>query len=278
MTVRSTTTTTTTTTTTKAAGVFVAAVVGCAVMVTGASAQRLESTFDEANAAAVRGDYDRALELYESLESAGVVDADVSFDLATVHAQQQRYGEAIRYFERTLALAPGDSDAKTGLAQARRALADRLAAQEGEVELAQTSSLGEALVYDLSEGGLAWAFAVCWVLLFGAIAGWRLLAARARLVSATASVLLLVGVVVVGALLATKRGVFRDGSIAVVVAAEASVLEGPDPRARQRHRLLEGQRVVVTDREANYVRLRGPQGERGWAPEDAIGQILPDRP
>ena len=101
---------------------------------------------------------------------------------------------------------------------------------------------------------------------------------RARLVGATAAVLLIGAVVTDGVLLATKRGVFRAGEPAVVVGDGARVLEGPDPRARERHRILEGQRVEITGREPGYVRVRGPQGERGWAAEEDIGAILPADP
>ena len=158
---------------------------------------------------------------------------------------------------------------------ARRALADRLAAAEGEVELSQASSLGEALVRGLGEPALAWSFLGLWSLLFVALAGWRLGRGRSRLVSATAAVLLLGAVAADGLLLITKRGVFRDGEAAVVIGRQARMLEGPDPRARERHRLLEGERVQVTGREPGYVRLRGPRGERGWASETDVGLILP---
>ncbi|MBO6936868.1 MAG: tetratricopeptide repeat protein [Deltaproteobacteria bacterium] len=245
------------------------------VLAAGASAQRLEDTFAEANEAAIRGDHAAAQASYESLEEAGVLDADVAFDLATVHAQQGHYGEAIRYFERTLALRPGDPDAKTGLVGARRVLADRLAAEEGEVELAEHSSLGQALVRDLGESALAWSFVVVWLALFLALAGWRLLSGRARLVSAVATILLLAAVVGDGLLLATKRGVFRAGDPGIVVSGRARVLEGPDPRARVRHRLLEGQRVDVVGREPGYVRVRGPRGERGWVVDGEVGLVLP---
>lgn len=240
-----------------------------------ASAQRLEDSFAEANEAAIRGDHAAAQAGYEALEEAGVLDADVAFDLATVHAQQGHYGEAIRYFERTLALRPGDPDAKAGLEGARRVLADRLAAEEGEVELTEHSSLGQALVRDLSEGALAWTFVGVWLALFVALAGWRLLKGRAKLVSAVATVLLLGAALGDGLLLATKRGVFRAGAPAIVVSGRARVLEGPDPRARTRHRLLEGQRVEVVGREPGYLRVRGPNGERGWVPANDVGLVLP---
>lgn len=240
-----------------------------------ASAQRLEDTFASANDAAIRGDHAEAQAGYEALEEAGVLDPDVAFDLATVHAQQGHYGEAIRYFERALALRPGDPDAEAGLTGARRVLADRLAAEEGEVELAEHSSLGQALVRGLGEGALAWTFVIVWLAFFVAAAGWRLLRGRARVVSAVATVLLLAAVVGDGFLLATKRGVFRAGEPGIVVGARAQVLEGPDPRARVRHRLLEGQRVEVVGREPGYVRVRGPRGERGWVPEGEVGLVLP---
>jgi hypothetical protein len=245
------------------------------LLASAASALRLEDTFAEANDAAIRGDHAEAQRGYEALEEAGVLDADVAFDLATVHAQQGHYGEAIRYFERTLALRPGDPDAKKGLVDARRVLADRLAAEEGEVELTEHSSLGQALVRDLGEGALAWTFVVVWLALFVAVAGWRLLRGRARLVSAVATVLLLAAVVGDGLLLATKRGVFREGAAGIVVSGRARVLEGPDPRARTRHRLLEGQRVEVVGREPGYLRVRGPKGERGWVLDGEVGLVLP---
>ena len=104
----------------------IVAVVLLAALASPAAAQRLETIFAEANAAYFAGDYDAAAAGYERLVSAGVDDADVSFNLATAHAKARRYGQAIRWYERALWLAPGDDDAERGLAVDARGQVTRL--------------------------------------------------------------------------------------------------------------------------------------------------------
>ena len=97
-----------------------------------AAAQRTASIFEAANQAYYQGDYATAAEGYRLLVESGIDDPDVAFNLATSYAQLGQYGRAIRWYERTLRLAPGDDEAEHNLAEVRRALGQRQAEAQGE--------------------------------------------------------------------------------------------------------------------------------------------------
>ncbi len=247
-------------------------VLGSLFLVSHGQAQSLDVLFEEANQAAFEERFDDAIAGYDRLLASGVADSDVEYNLATVHAQAGHYGSAIRHFERTLRLAPGDDDAERALSDVRRVLADRRARAEGEAEIDEGGGFGEALVRPFTEDVLAFGVLGLELLLL------MLLVVRARsqggvrlgatLVSG------LVGLLFLGAGLglALERGVFHEGQDAIVVRDRVPMRQGPDPRAGSRSEAREGDWARVVDEDEGFVLVR-IAGQQGWVETDAIGAI-----
>ncbi len=241
-----------------------------------ASADSLEEIFERGNAAYFRGDYDAAAADYRRLVDLGVVDPDVSFNLATAEARRGRYGAAAQFYERALWLRPGDSDAHDGLDAARAALGRRLAEQTGEGEVDTAPPLSEALFGGVGRTSLAIVTVIAETLLFAALLA--LLFARresVRLGLGIAAPLLAILALVCGTGWALRAGAFEEGAPAVIVEPTAPLREGPDAHAQVRHRAREGQRAWVLERERSWSRVRVPDVGEGWIANEGVGLVRP---
>jgi hypothetical protein len=253
--------------------VLAAIVLGLLAIVPEARADSLEQIFTRANAAYFRGDYDEAAREYRRLVEAGVLDADVTYNLGAAEAKRRRYGAAIQQFERALWLRPGDDDAEQALAAVRAALAERRAAARGESEV-HAASLGEAVYGGVSIdvlAGLALVFNTLFFVALGALVVLRRESLRVGI--GIAAVIAAVGLGVSGAGLAVRSGWLDDGEPAVVLEERAPLREGPDARASERHHAPEGHRAWVLERDGDFALVRVPGVGEGWIAKSAIGMV-----
>ncbi|MDH5673340.1 MAG: hypothetical protein OEZ06_14395 [Myxococcales bacterium] len=242
-----------------------------------AAARSLQEQFKAANDAYFQGDFERAASHYLALVEAGVHDPDLYFNLATTEAHRGRLGHAILYFERSLWLEPGDGAAERGLEAARRILARRWAEAEGEATVRTRPPLSAALLRPLSADLLAWLLLVCNALFFGCLlVRSRLEAEAVRLGLTIAAPILALLTLLSGLGLLAKLDRFEAGQAAIVVAADAQLLEGPHGRAKGRGRAREGQPARTLSREGDFVRVRMAGGAAGWLPVADVHTIRPD--
>lgn len=259
-----------------AAGISVLA--AFAVASPNARADSMNEIFERANAAYFGGDYDASADGYRRLVELGVVDADVAYNLALAEARRGHYGQAIRFFERALWLRPGDADALHGLEAARSALGGRRARSEGEAEVDAGPPLAEAFFGGISRDVLAALTLALDLGLFGVLIALLFVQREnARLGLGVAAPLIGLTLMVSAAGLALSSGWLDEGEPAVVIAEQAPLLEGPDPRARERHRAREGQRAWLLDRDGDWVRIRVPSIGQGWVEAHQIGRVRPGR-
>ena len=247
-------------------------VVALMTLATSASAQQVGTLFEEANAAFYAGDYTQAIQTYEELRAAGVVDPDLSYNLGTAYAKDGQLGHALLNFERSLYLNPGASDARTNLEATQQGLAERLTATRGEIETSESRGLGEAIVRDISEFTLGILLLLCWGLVFLMLIARMYAKGRARVGMTVAGALALLFSASFAVLLASKHGVFQDGKPAVVTAV-VDLLEGPDPRATTRGEAFEGERGSLVAEDGDYVRVSLGGGRGGWLPREHVGLV-----
>jgi hypothetical protein len=237
-------------------------------------ADSLRDVFARGNAAYARGDYAGAVKEYEALNDAGLDDPDLAFNLASAYGTLGKYGQAIRYFERSLRLSPGDAQARAGLKAARDALGEKQAQQTGEAIVVDRPPLTEAVFSQLSEATLSVLLLVSLWLASGlliALPYVKLEGARLGIGIASAALfsLSLVSALGVGA----KASFGRAGARAVIVGETAAIREGPDERARLLGELVEGESVRVLGREGSFARVL-MRGEReAYVRAGDVGEI-----
>jgi hypothetical protein len=237
-------------------------------------ADSLRDVFTRGNAAYARGDFAAAVKEYEALNDAGIDDPDLAFNLASAYGTLGKYGQAIRYFERSLRLSPGDAEARAGLKAARDALGEKQAQQSGEAIVVDRPPLTEAVFSQLSEATLSVLLLVSLWLACGlliALPYVKLEGARLGIGIASA---VLVSLSLVSALgVGAKASFGRAGTRAVIVGETAAIREGPDDRARLLGELVEGESVRVLGREGAFARVLSRGEREAYVRAGDVGEI-----
>ncbi len=238
-----------------------------------ALADSLDERFTRGNSAYARGDFAGAIAEYERVVEAGVDDPDVYFNLASAHGSLGHYGQAIRYFERSLRLRPGDELAQKSLAETRTALGERTAQLTGEAIVAERPPLSDALFARLTTDALGWGLLLgSWLASLCALALLRVRSEAARLglgITAGAATLL---AALSGFGLGTRTDWGRSEARAIVIAPSATMRQGPDANAPAMTELPEGTSARVLSREGRYVRVQAGSHE-GYLHAREIGEI-----
>lgn len=244
------------------------------LLVGSASADSLADLFASGNAAYARGDYSAAISDYETLVESGVMDAAVSYNLGNAHASLGHLGQAIRYFERTLGVSPGDDAAERNLKLARDALGERQAKERGEALVAERPALGQALFAALREDTLAYLLVVStWIFSLALLALFFVRAEGGRLsLGISASVFALLALIS-GFGLWAKADFGAPGRRAIVVQDRAALREGPDDGARSAGELSEGESVRVLGKTGRFARVLLAKGGEGFVEAAAVGEI-----
>lgn len=247
----------------------VAVLVTLAAATAGAVSAR--ELLSRALAAEARGDLPTAARSLEELVAAGVDGDGVLYDLGTVYARQERYGEAIWCYERVLRRAPLMWSARENLRATRTRLARRDAGRSGQAVVEQAVPL-RVQIGELVPPG--------WGVLLGIIgeigvvfAVWR----RRRATSELEGVGLTVALVLSLALTAGALGAVAARR---ALPAEAVVLHD-GLRLRQAPRVdgipdaavREGERVELVSRDGIFTRVRTLTGATGWIESGELGAL-----
>lgn len=223
----------------------------------------LAATPDEAVEQVLRGDYASAASTGIALIDAGLVNADVYYNLGNALFKQGDLPGAILAWRRAELLAPRDGDIDANLAHARRSTRDR-------IELAP--QLGVLFWRDsLSPVEQSWGAAI-----FAALLGALMLLRRARpdaniaipgLLCAVPAVLLTISTVAeLRELAETPGGVVQAERVEVRSAGAGGVVL---------FELHAGAEVELRERVAGQVQVALPDGRRGWVAADAVAVVDP---
>ncbi|HEY6877706.1 MAG TPA: SH3 domain-containing protein, partial [Polyangiales bacterium] len=173
-----------------------------------------------------------------------------------------RYGQAIRYFERSLRLDPGDAAAREGLRIARETLGEHQARARGEAIVVDRPPLTEAVFSFFTADQLAWALLITAWLAVGLLLSLVVVRVEGLRLGVGIGAASLGALAVAAALgVGAKADWGKPGARAVIVREGAQVREGPDDRATLMGELAEGEAVRVLAREGRFARIL-TSGER----------------
>jgi tetratricopeptide (TPR) repeat protein len=198
--------------------------------------------FAEANARLEAGDSEAAARLYEALLADGLESPALHANLGAARLRAGRRGAAVASFERALRLDPRDADARADLALARGRRAGPGAAEPPFLA---------RVVERTPDAWAAAAFAAPWTALFLLLALGRGARGRTRTLLRLAATLAAL-LAALGAALLAGRAAERSAAVAIVVAAEAPLRDGPEEALR----LLEAR--------GGAARVRLASGAEGW--------------
>jgi hypothetical protein len=232
---------------------------------------RADNTYAKANAAFTSGEYPVAVELYESLVSAGVVHEDLYYNLGNAYYRSGWLGPAIYNYERALRVSPGFSDARYNLAVAREAVAEKVVDRLKKAEQEQWTI---SLVTYFTIGELSVAFLVLNILFFGGLIVLRFISnGFARTALLVSTVFLGVGFVACTALTVGHALYLEKVRVGIVLPDQLHMREGADQKTATRSPVHAGLRVRIIRQEPGWTQVRLANGAEGWVPEKSIGAL-----
>lgn len=221
----------------------------------------LNAVWSSANTAYNEGDFAEAVELYESILSAGEHSAKVYYNLGNAYYKQEQLGKAILNYNRALRLAPYDEDIEHNLEYATAATKDQI---ESIPEFFLSRWMGAARNIMGSDG---WAAASLVVLAVTLIAALIYLLAQTLSRRKAGFYVMCVGAVmfVVSAVFAYQsRQELIGGGEAVIMSSAVAIKSSPDRAATDLFVLHEGTRLSVGERIDGWAEIRIADGRKGW--------------
>lgn len=249
---------------------FLAIALGSAlVFAAGTDAQ--EELFVQGNRHYQGGDFEAAIEAYETILSAGYESAPIHYNLGNAYFKAGDLGRAILSWERSRALSPSDPDVEANLTLASSLTVD-------DVQPLPRFWLVSVIVWWvdlLPQPVLIGSVSVAWLSLAGGLAVWivayrswlRRLGARIAIASGIA-------VLVLGSSLLAREleiGTVERGVIlSAVVPVRSAPTEDDNLTLFEVH---EGARVRVDQRTGAWAEIVLEDGKVGWVPAETIGII-----
>ncbi|MFO1520357.1 MAG: tetratricopeptide repeat protein [bacterium] len=226
----------------------------------------LQDEFTQANEAYFNRDFPKAIQLYSDLEKRGMVSGDLFYNLGNTYYRSGQIGWAIYYYLKALRYHPRDRDL---VANYKYVLGKRVDQIETPLWIkvyrtlffwVEGATLKELLIVTLV---LYWLFFLLLIL--------RILKKKFALTLA----LLAVSAFNL-ALLPTAVAKYYEEKVqvtGVVVSPVAPVFSEPAKGAIKLFELHEGAVATVTDEANDFVKLRLPDGKRGWVGAGDVRQI-----
>ena len=227
--------------------------------------------FQSANAAYFHGQYDEAIRQYEQVATLGVRAEDLFFNLGNAYAKAGKLGPAIYNYERALLLDPGQEDVAFNLKAAREA-----ARTKGEDRLvgAELSSRWIRLVEPYTVSALSWTFLSVWVALFALLVALHFVQPGFLRVGLQASLAFVaLGVLASGILLGGRLYLAERVEQAVVLPDSVQVREGPDANYTSSFAVHAGLKILITEKDQDWLRVRLANGLEGWLREPDLGRL-----
>lgn len=214
--------------------------------------------------------YDKAVDTYQQIVSAGFEGTSLYYNLGDAYYREGKLGLAILYYEKALRLSPGDGDAIHNLKIANARTVDKIEA------------LPQFFLFEWWESLLAlssvtgWTYAAyAFYILFLFSIGLYFFAKRSGLqrsavYSGFATTLLLVITV---SLLAVKLNREMNVKSAIVIAPTATVKLSPDSTSNDAFIIHEGLKVRELNSVGDWIDIRLQDGKEGWIQRNDIATI-----
>ncbi|MBL7686182.1 MAG: tetratricopeptide repeat protein [Deltaproteobacteria bacterium] len=222
-----------------------------------AQERTLQSQFDQANEAYFQRDFPKAIQLYQDLESRGLVSGDLFYNLGNTYYRQGEVGEAVYYYLKALRYSPRDRDLVANL---RYVLSKRV----DQIEPGLLSKVYHTLFFwgDLMTLKELLLTTALFYGLFFIILALRLMKKRTGLTFALVLLLLLNLLLLPTAV--AKYVQEKMQTIAVIISPQASVFSEPTDSSIKLFELHEGTYGKVLDQTKDFIKMNFDSGKVGW--------------
>ena len=234
-----------------------------------ASAQN-ELLFTQANEAYNKGDYTKAVELYEKIEKTGNVSENLYFNLANSYYKLQKVAPSIYNYEKALSIAPNNQDIIDNYRFAQNMRIDQIDSLPQGI-LTRTY---KSLVNLWSVDTWAW-LSVVFVFLF-AIAFFFFYRAKfpqeRKLFFGGWSLSIILSLLCL--IFAFQTESYKaNTNFAIVFASESTIQSEPNLRSEKLFKLHEGAKVQVLDNIDDWKQIKLTDGKTGWIAKTELKEI-----
>ena len=233
-------------------------------------AKTVDERAADADAMYRQGNYEAAIEQYETVFSEGFTSAELYYNLGNAYYRTGQMGLAILNYERALRLKPTMSDAKENLALAQNQTVDRITVLPKFFLVRWIDTLCTVV------SPAAWRIIV---LVLVALIALSFIAFRLGSLISVRKAGLIVGIVMALLLLlsvlflmhSTRH--YNARSEAVVMSQSLTVKSSPEVQSIDKLILHEGTTVTISDSLAGWYKITIADGTTGWCTTDDIERI-----
>ncbi len=228
------------------------------------------SAFAKANTSYTNGDYQEAIDSYESILQSGLQSAEVYFNLGNAHYKRNEVGPAIFNYEKALQLDPGNKEVKNNLRFAQQLRVDAVQPlAENPIEKFLKTTATSTSVDN-------WAYvsillALVSILMF-VLYHYAQTTGKKRLFFSLSLILFLLMILSIVA--ATYADNLSDNtSQAIVFSKETVTRAEPKSNADPSFAVHEGTKVSILDEYQDWAHVQLANGSQAWMPLDDLKKL-----
>ncbi|MCC8089149.1 MAG: tetratricopeptide repeat protein [Rikenellaceae bacterium] len=229
-----------------------------------------EELWNRANDAYAAGEYDTAVELYDSIASQGLTSYKLYYNLGNAYFKNGQIGKAILYYNKAQLIAPYNSDIEHNLEIANGYVRDRIEA----VPEFFLKKWVRSVKYGMSSNMWGVVSLIMFALMLASILCYLLSGKIAVRKSGFYTGILSLAVFIITVIFATnlRRGI-ENPPYAIVISSSASVKSSPDTNSKDLFILHEGTKVKIVERLGEWREITIADGNKGWIAREAIEPI-----
>ncbi len=227
-------------------------------------------TLDSANAAYLKGNYEKAIKLYQSIISNGEVSPELYFNLGNAYYKANNIGYAILNYERAKKLSPEDDDITVNLKLANQKTEDKIEAapqlflttwKNGIVDMMSEKNWSELCIVLLVFSLLLFA-----VYIFTSRRG-------LKQVGFFGGSILIVSSIIVFFIARHKFELTKTSNEAIITSSTVTVYGSPNEKGTKLFILHEGTKVRITEDDGNWTEIKIANGNVGWVPGKSLSPV-----
>jgi len=226
-----------------------------------------QSLFEEANQAYKSKDYQQAIDLYQKIITSGQHSAELYYNLANAYYKLNKVGPAIYNYEKSLLLAPNDSEVKNNLRFAQNMMIDPIK-KVPKVGFKQwLQNYTSVFHYD------TWAkisIGFSFFILFSFVGYYFVGRTNLRRVFFVFMILFFVSSVVAIAISLFEKDLLENYKEAIVFSESIAVKSEPSQNSTNVALIHEGTKVEILDELDDYYKVELPDQSVGWIVKKSV--------
>ena len=232
--------------------------------------QNNNSLFDSANYHYSKGNYDKAIQLYERIVNNNVEAPELYFNLGNAYYKTNRIGWAILYYEKAKKLSPKDEDVENNLTLATLKTEDKINPLP-QLFIAEWISNVTDLMSE-KNWSITCICVLCISLVFFALYFSSAIPLFKKIFFYSAFTALIIAITTFF-LAQHKCAEIKNNTYAVVIAPTTTINSSPAEKSTKLFILHEGATVKITDEDDGWIEIKLANGNVGWVKKKDIARI-----